>query len=168
MEGANTMRVARPVGLSSEQQDMLESRARARSVAARSVERARIVLLAAAGMQDKQIAAKLRIMPETAARWRNRFLDGGLAALDKDAPRPGRPSTITPAKIQEVIRKTTQEKPSNATHWTTRSMAKAAGLSEKSVRRIWHRHGLKPHLARTFKVSNERSQPWAVSPDVLV
>ena len=79
-----------------------------------SPERARIVLLAAGGMQDKQIAAKLRIMPEKAARWRNRFLDGGLAALDKDAPRPGRPSTITPAKIQEVVRKTTQEKPSNA------------------------------------------------------
>jgi len=149
------MRVARPVVLSTEQQNMLESRARARSAAARSVERARIVLLAAAGMQDKQIAAKLRIMPETAARWRNRFLDGGLAALDKDAPRPGRPSTITPAKIQEVVGKTTQEKPSNATHWSTRSMAKASGLSEKSVRRIWHQHGLKPHLARTFKVSND-------------
>jgi transposase len=106
-------------------------------------------------MQDKQIAARLRIMPEKAARWRNRFLDGGLAALDKDAPRPGRPSTITPAKIQEVVRKTTQEKPINATHWSTRSIAKAAGLSEKSVRRIWHQNGLKPHLARTFKVSND-------------
>jgi transposase len=74
-------------------------------------------------MQDRQIAAKLKIMPEKAARWRNRFLDGGLAALDKDAPRPGRPSTITPAKIQDVVRKTTQEKPSNATHWTARSLA---------------------------------------------
>ena len=149
------MRVARPVILSSEQRDLLESRARARSAAARSVERARIVLLAAAGMQDKQIAAKLRIMPEKAARWRNRFLDGGLAALDRDAPRPGRTPTITPSKIQEVIRKTTQEKPSNATHWSTRSMAAATGLSEKSVRRIWHKHGLKPHLSRTFKVSND-------------
>jgi transposase len=149
------MRVARPVVLSAEQRKMLESRARARSAAARSVERARIVLLAAAGMQDKQIAAKLKIMPEKAARWRNRFLDGGWAALDKDAPRPGRTPTITPAKIQEVIRKTTQERPSNATHWSTRSMAQAAGLSEKSVRRIWRRHGLKPHLARTFKVSND-------------
>ena len=149
------MRVARAVVLSAEQREMLESRARARSASARSVERARIVLLAAAGMQDKQIAAKLTIMPAKAARWRNRFLNGGLVALDKDAPRAGRPSTITPAKIQEVIRKTTQEKPSNATHWSTRSMAKAAGLSEKSVRRIWHQHGLKPHLARTFKVSND-------------
>jgi transposase len=94
-------------------------------------------------------------MREKAARWRNRFLDGGLVALDKDAPRPGRLSTITPAKIQEVIRKTTQEKPINATHWSTRVMAKAAKLSEKSVRRIWHKHGLKPHLSRTFKVSND-------------
>src|SRR5208337_130154 len=155
MEGAKTMRVARPVVLSTEQRDMLESRARARSAAARSVERARIVLLAAAGMQDKQIAAKLRIMPEKAARWRNRFLDGGLAALDKDAPRPGRPPTITSARIQEVVRKTTQEKPANATHWSTRTMAAATSLSEKSVRRIWSRHGLKPHLTRTFKVSND-------------
>ncbi len=149
------MRVARPVVLSTEQRKVLEARARARSASARSVDRARIVLLAAAGMQDKQIAAQLRIMPEKAARWRNRFLDGGLVALEKDAPRAGRTPTITPAKIQEVIRKTTQEKPDNATHWSTRSMAQAAGLSEKSVRRIWHLHGLKPHLARTFKVSHD-------------
>jgi len=119
------------------------------------VERARIVLLAAAGWQDRQIAAKLKITSAKAARWRNRFLDGGLAALDKDAPRPGRTPIITPAKVQEVIRKTTREKPNNATHWSTRSMAAVAGLSEKSVRRIWHKHGLKPHLLRTFKVSND-------------
>jgi transposase len=106
-------------------------------------------------MQDKQIAAKLRIMPEKAARWRNRFLNGGFAALDQDAPRPGRPTTITPAIVQEVVRKTTREKPANATHWSTRTMAEAVGLSEKSVRRIWHKHGLKPHLWRTFQVSND-------------
>jgi Homeodomain-like domain len=99
-----------------------------------------------------------------AARWRNQFLDGclksteearnpfldgGLAALYQDARRPGRPPTITLAKVQEVIRKTTQEKPPN-THWSTRTMAEAAGLSEKSVRRIWRKYGLKPHLAPTF------------------
>ncbi len=149
------MRVARPVVLSAEWQAILQSRARARSAPARSVERARIVLLAAAGWQDRQIAAKLKITAAKAARWRNRFLDGGLAALDKDAPRPGRTPIITPAKVQEVIRKTTQEPPPNATHWSTRSMAAAAGLSEKSVRRIWHQHGLKPHLVRTFKLSND-------------
>jgi len=62
---------------------------------------------------------------------------------------------ITPAKAREVVRKTTQERPANATHWSTRTMAEAVGLSEKSVRRIWHKHGLKPHLFRTFKVSND-------------
>ena len=149
------MRVARPVSLSVDQQAMLEALARARRAPARNVERARIVLLAATGCQDRQIATKLKITPEKAARWRNRFLDGGLAALDKDAPRPGRKPFITPAKVREVIRKTTQEQPDNATHWSTRTMAAAVGLSEKSVRRIWRKHGLKPHLARTFKVSND-------------
>jgi transposase len=149
------MRVARAVVLSSEQREELETRSRARSASVRSVERARIVLWAAAGLQDKQIAAKLRIMPAKAARWRNRFLKGGLSAIEKDAPRPGRTRTITAAKIREVVRKTTQQTPDNATQWSTRSMAKAAGLSEKSVRRIWKRHGLKPHLSRTFKISTD-------------
>lgn len=149
------MRVARPVILSADQQATLEARARARRASARSVERARIVLLAAAGSQDQQIAASLKITPEKAARWRNRFLDGGLAALDRDAARPGRTPIITPAKVREVIHKTTQENPDKATHWSTRTMATAVGLSEKSVRRIWQKHGLKPHLARTFKVSND-------------
>jgi transposase len=129
--------------------------ARIRSLPARQVERARIVLLAAAGKQDLEIAAEVGISNQKAARWRNRFLEMGLAGLEKDAPRPGRTPTITSAKVQEVVRKTTQEKPANATHWSTRTMAEAAGLSEKSVRRIWHKHGLKPHLSRTFKVSND-------------
>jgi len=116
---------------------------------------ARILLLAASGMQDRQVAAQLKIMPENAARWRNRYLDGGIAVLEKEAPRPGRTRTITPERIQEVIRMTTQEKRRNATHWSTRTMAATAGLSEKSVRRIWHKHGLKPHLVKTSKVSND-------------
>jgi transposase len=149
------MRVARPVVLSADQQEILQSRARARSAPARSVERARIVLLAGTGLQDQQIAVELKITAEKVARWRNRFLDGGFAGLDKDAPRPGRTPTITAAMEQEVVRKTTREKPDNATHWSTRTMAKATGLSEKSVRRIWHKNGLKPHLARTFKVSTD-------------
>jgi len=90
-----------------------------------------------------------------AARWRKRFLQKGFPGLEKDATRPGRPPTITPAKVKDVVRKTTQEKPDNATHWSTRTMAKACGISEKSVRRIWRKNGLKPHLVRTFKVSND-------------
>ncbi len=150
------MRVARPVILEAEQKKNLEGRARARSASARSVERAQIVLLAGAGLQDQQIAEQLKITPAKAARWRNRFLDGGIAALERDAPRPGRTRTITQDKVRDVVRMTTQEKPVNATHWSTRTMAEASGLSEKSVRRIWHKHGLKPHLIRTFKVSNDR------------
>jgi transposase len=149
------MRVARAVVLNFDQREALESRARARRAPARSVERARIVLRAAAGLQNQQIAAELNITAEKVARWRNRFLDGGVAALDKDAPRPGRTPTITPNKIQEVVRRTTREKPHNATHWSTRTMAAAVGMSEKSVRRIWQAHGLKPHLVETFKLSND-------------
>ena len=84
------MRVARPIVLNADQQEILESRTRARSAPARSVERARIILLAGTGLQDQQIAAKLKITPKKAARWRNRFLDGGFAALEKGAPRTGR------------------------------------------------------------------------------
>ncbi len=120
---------------------------------ARQVERARVVLLAAAGKQDLEIAAEVGISNQKAARWRKRFLEMGLAGLEKDAPRPARTPTITSTKVHEVVRGTTQEKPVNATHWSTRTMAEASGLSEKSVRRIWHKHGLKPHLSRTFKVS---------------
>jgi len=149
------MRVARSVILQPEQRSLLEQYRRGRSLPARWVERARIVLCAAAGLQDQQIAEQLGITPEKAARWRNRFLDGGVAALQKDAPRPGRTPTISQTQVQQVIEKTTREKPANATHWSTRTMAAAVGISEASVRRIWHTHGLKTHLVRTFKVSND-------------
>lgn len=149
------MRVAPQVVLTDEQEQTLRQWARGRSLPARQVERARVVLMAAEGRQDVEIGAKIGISNQKSARWRKRFLEFGLAGLEKDAARPGRTPTITPAKVQEVIRKTTQEKPVNATHWSTRTMAEATGLSEKSVRRIWHKHGLKPHLSRTFKISND-------------
>ena len=149
------MRVARGVILNYEQRQQLEQQSRARSLPARQVERARIVLRAADGWQDKDIARELSITPEKAARWRNRFLDGGLAALQKDAPRPGRPHAIPADKVQEIVHKTTQEKPAAATHWSTRTMAVAVGVSAATVRRIWRVDGLKPHLSRTFKVSND-------------
>jgi transposase len=113
------------------------------------------VLLAATGKQDKEIAAELGITAHKTARWRNRFLDAGMAGLEKDAPRAGRTPSISAAKLERVIHKTTQEKPTHATHWSTRTMAAAVGLSEATVRRIWHKHGLKPHLQETFKVSTD-------------
>jgi transposase len=149
------MRVAAPVSLTADQQAQLQAWARGRRVAARLVERFRIVLLAAEGKQDVEIAALLSIPRQKAARWRKRFLEGGLAGLEKDAPRAGRPRSITPRKKRQVVAKTTQTRPANATHWSTRAMAQAAGISEASVRRIWKAHGLKPHRVATFKLSND-------------
>jgi transposase len=149
------MRVAPPVVLDDQQRKTLEQWARSRSLPIRQVQRAKIILLAADGMQDLEIAAAVHISNQKAARWRKRFLLRGFPGLEKDAPRPGRTRTITAAQIQEVVRKTTRETPDNSTHWSTRTMAEATGISEKSVRRIWRRYGLKPHLTRTFKVSND-------------
>jgi transposase len=119
------------------------------------VERARIVLLAAEGKQDKEIAAELNMTAHKVARWRGRYVDRGMEGLEKDAPRPGRKPSISPATVKKVIQKTTQGKPARATHWSTRSMAAEVGVSETTVRRIWRQHGLKPHLVETFKVSTD-------------
>ncbi len=149
------MRIAAAVLLTNEHRAKLEAYARGRRTPARVVLRARIVLLAAEGKQDIEIARLLSIVPRTAARWRARFLRDGIAGLEHDAPRPGRTPSISPELVRMVITKTTQERPSHATHWSTRSMAAEAGISEASVRRIWHSHGLKPHRVETFKLSND-------------
>jgi transposase len=149
------MRVAAPITLNPEQRAALERVARQRSVSARLVERTRIVLLAAEGLENKQIAERMSVTQEKAARWRSRFLAGGIAALEKDAPRPGKPRIITTPTVKKVVEMTLHQKPPNATHWSTRTMASTAGISEASVRRIWRAHGLKPHRMRTFKLSND-------------
>src|SRR6516225_2174301 len=149
------MRIAPAITLSSDQQATLEQWARSRLLPLRVIERARIVLRAAAGQQDKEIATAMKITEKKASRWRKRFLTLGLAGLEQDAPRPGRTPTITASLIRRVVNRTTQQKPLNATHWSTRSMAQAAGISEASVRRIWHSHGLKPHRVESFKISND-------------
>jgi transposase len=149
------MRVAARVVLTEEQKRELERCARGRRTQARLVLRARIVLLAAEGRTDLEIAERLKVVPRTAARWRARFLKLGVAGLDRDAARPGRPPTMTQEALLAVIEKTTRQKPPNRTHWSTRTMAAAAGISEASVRRIWRAHGLKPHRLDTFKLSND-------------
>src|SRR5215475_4538462 len=140
------MRIAPPVVLDASQQETLKQWSGSRSLPARQVERAKVVLLAAA----------LRISNQKAARWRKRFLSLGLNGLTKDAPRPGRKPAIAARLKAEVVRKTTQSKPSNATHWSTRTMAAEMGISEATVRRIWHAHGLKPHLLESFKISKDK------------
>jgi transposase len=149
------MRVAPAIVLTEDQRRTLERWARGRSLPTRQVERARIILLAAAGKQDLEIAAAVGVTNQKAARWRKRFLNKGLSGLEKDAPRAGRTPSIPKTTVDRVIALTTACKPHNATHWSTRTMAAAAGISEASVRRIWRAHGLKPHLVETFNVSKD-------------
>ena len=89
-------------------------------------------------------------------RWQERYLAQGIDGLRRDATRPGRKPPLTAEKIAEVVEKTLHEKPAAATHWSTRTMARAVGLGHTSVQRIWHAHGLKPHLTRGFKLSNDK------------
>lgn len=150
------MRVAPPVKIDDSQRETLVQWARSRSLPARQVERAKVILLAADGKTDLEIAASLHMTNKKAARWRKRFLKLGLAGLEKDAPRPGRKPAIATAVKLELIQKTTQSTPANATHWSTRTMAAEMGVSEATVRRIWHANGLKPHVLEGFKVSNDK------------
>ncbi len=149
------MRLAPKIVLTEEQREQLETLSRGRSLPARLVERAKIVLLAFEGKENREIAEILGVTRRTVGRWRSRFAAKGLAGIERDAPRPGRRPSLPEGLAQEVVRKTTQEKPANATHWSTRSMAKAVGVSASTILRIWAHYGLKPHLARTFKLSND-------------
>jgi transposase len=150
------MRVAKPVLLSPEDDRCLRDLSKRKRVEVRVQLRARIVLLAAQGWPDKDIADKLDIERRVAARWRARFLEVGVAGLLKDATRPGRPRTAREtATVQEVVRVTLNETPQGATHWSTRTLAKHLGTNATAVARIWRDHGLKPHRVKTFKLSND-------------
>ncbi len=149
------MRVAPKIELSSDETQKLEKLARGRRTPVRLAQRSAIVLLAAEGNENKEIASQLGISRETVGRWRRRYAESGMAGIEKDAPRPGRTPSISAAKVREIVRKTTRGKPKAGTHWSSRTMAAEVGVSASSVRRVWKRHGLKPHLVRTFKVSND-------------
>ena len=114
--------------------------------------RANMVLMAATGFTDRVIAQELDVGAPRVRRWVARYIKLGLKGLEKDAPRGGRPRQVS---AQRVIELTTQTQPEAATHWSTRTMAKQAGASAATVSRIWRSHGIKPHLSRTFKVSND-------------
>jgi len=117
--------------------------------------RARIVLLAGAGLANHAIAARLGISRPTVLLWRHRFQRSGVPGLMKDARRPGRKKALAPAVIQRVVEATLQTTPPAATHWTVRTMAQAQGLSRMTVHRIWQQHGLQPHRVETFKLSRD-------------
>ena len=150
------MRTTEPIILSPDERSTLRTWANARSLPLRLVQRAKIIQMAASGVTNQDIAHKLDISRPTVQLWRSRFLSLRLPGLEKDAPRPGRIPKISPQKIKEVIEATLNTTPSSATHWSTRTMAKAQGISEATIRRIWKKHNLKPHLTKTFKLSNDK------------
>ncbi|NRB39918.1 MAG: IS630 family transposase [Pseudomonadales bacterium] len=154
------MRVAVEISLSDEQKNTLVKYVNSRSTPVRLHERAQIVLLAADGEDNKSIAEKLNIPENKVGRWRNRFVDGGIQSLCKEKPRGnnhGGKNSLEQAKLRQlVIEKTTQEKPADATHWSTRSLAKELNIPHNFVHSVWKSVGLKPHLEKTFKVSNDK------------
>jgi transposase len=133
---------------------MLQRWSRGRATPARLVRRAEIVLLAAEGKENREIAAELSVERTIVGRWRRRFAEQGLAGIEQDAPRGGRKPDAGLA--EKIIEHTTQHKPSNATHWSTNTLARELGVSQSRVSRVWRANGIKPHLSRTFKVSNDR------------
>ena len=149
------MRRAVVIELTDEERTVLVKWSRGRSTPSRLVVRARIILRAAQGELSQEIAAALGILPKTVCKWRTRFAQQRLAGIERDAPRGGRKPVVRSKLEAEIIRRTTQEQPVKGKVWSTRSMAKAVGTSQSTINRVWRDNGLKPHLTRTFKVSND-------------
>ncbi len=131
--------------------DSLAHRSRSAPALAR---RARIILACADGEDSKVVARRLNVTPGTVCKWRGRFITHRLDGL-YDEPRPGAKRTITDEQVEQVIIRALETTPPGATHWSTREMAKAVGLSHMAISRIWHAFGLQPHRSETFKLSND-------------
>ncbi len=149
------MRAASNIVLTNTEQATLERWVRGRVTEARLVQRARIVLEAARGCTNKAIAESLGIGSHTVGRWRRRFAAQRCAGIEKDAPRPGRKPVRRNEVVGLIIETTTKEKPAGATHWSVRTLASHLDINREMVRRVWNAAGLKPHLVRTFKLSND-------------
>ena len=151
------MRTGRPIApltLSSEERETLGNWARRPKSAQALAQRSRIVLEAAAGNSNTTVAHKLGLTKQTVGKWRQRFVDQRLDGL-LDEPRPGAPRKIDDAQVERIVRLTLESTPADATHWSTRAMAKRCGLSQASVGRIWRAFGLQPHRVEGFKLSKD-------------
>jgi transposase len=146
------MRVAPEIVLSEEERAELTKVERSKLTSVRLAQRARIVLRAAEGMQNKAIATQLGVGRVQVARWRERYAESRLAGIERDLPRGAPPAKVDVARLVEL---TTQTKPAAATHWSTRKMAAELGVSAATVSRHWRANGLKPHVVRGFKVSRD-------------
>ena len=149
------MRIATAIALKDDDVPTLQRWSRGRSTPARLVLRAKVILAAAQGKANDLIAEELGTDAGLVGRWRRRFAVGGLAGIEKDAPRGGRPAKSRDRLTSKIIEWTTQRKPKNATHWSTRSLAAELGTSRAMINRVWRANGLRPHLTRTFKLSND-------------
>src|SRR6202049_4175272 len=147
-----TGRPKQPLTITEEERERLESLANRRRSQALLARRARVVLACAEGLENQMVARKLRCSVGMVGKWRARFLKGRLEAL-YDEPRPGTPRTVSDAQVEQVVIQTLESTPRGETHWSTRGLAKATGLSRMTVSRIWHAFGLQPHRTDTFKLS---------------
>jgi transposase len=147
-------RKLKPIVLTTEESNRLAEWARRHKTSQALATRARIVLSCQGDRANGEIAQQLRITPQTVGKWRTRFARKRLDGL-LDEPRPGAPRTIEDAVVEQVIAKTLHDKPRESTHWSSRTMAKASGLSQTAVVRIWRAFGLQPHRAETFKLSTD-------------
>jgi transposase len=146
--------IAVEVVLSEGEREQLESWARRGKSAQALAQRSRVVLAAAEGLKNTEISQRLSLDQKTVRKWRSRFARNRLDGL-VDEPRPGKPRTISDAQVEEVIVKTLESTPKDATHWSTRSMASEVGLSQTAVSRIWRAFGLQPHRQETWKLSKD-------------
>ena len=140
--------------LSETEREVLTGYVRRRKTAQQLALRARIVLLCAAGLENQAVAQKLNIHPVTVGKWRARFIRDRLDGLH-DEPRSGAPRTVSDAMVEHVVTLTLESKPRNATHWSTREMARQVGVSSNTVSKIWRAFGLQPHRSETFKLSTD-------------
>jgi transposase len=143
-----------PVELSDEERSVLTGWARRRKTAQAVALRSRIVLRCAEGGSIGEVAADVGVSRNTVSKWRSRFVTDRLDGLS-DEPRPGRPRLITDGRVDEVITRTLEQTPGQDTHWSTRSMASATGMSQSAISRIWRAFGLKPHAIETWKLSTD-------------
>jgi transposase len=151
------MRIGRPkaeLSLSSEERETLQRWARRPKSSQALAQRSRIILECATSKTNQQVSEKLHVTPQTVGKWRRRFVKDRLDGL-LDEPRPGTPRRLTDRQVERVLTMTLESTPRDATHWSTRSMAKASGLSHSSVNRIWRAFALAPHRTETFKLSKD-------------
>lgn len=149
------MRIAPEIRITDELRQVLERLANGRRTPVRLALRARVVLLAAGGMENKEIAERVGMCRPSVGEWRRRFAENGIAGIEKDATRPGRPRKNRKKIERQIVEMTTQTTPRNATHWSTRTLAAALGIDHVLVHRVWKAHGLQPHRVRGFKLSND-------------